>query len=490
MKLVKKDIIIFILIFVIAIIEYNGFLTMHYATDTYNIINRGYSEYAIKYSLNDGRPMMCLISLLADLLNVPITLYIILLTFFAIITSCICVVFLKKIISKYKEPINIWNEIILTIICYVTIFNFMYLENLQFAECFVMSMSLLIYITAAYILVQEKNKYILKSILLSIFGIMFYQGTLSVFVVMTVLFSIIKDNSIILTLKKFLLAGIACIIAVIFNLVQIKLCGLFLNMEQVRMGSIKNIIVMLPIIFKSLPKIIFYTCNIFPTGLFLGFILSILIIYNNVDKKIKSKINNKIIIILLISIILPFAPNLFTQSSFGAARMMFPIGSLIGNIFILLYTKTSIFENNNVSTKIFEFILIIYMLLNIMTSMYIIYCHKKIEKLNKEECNIINSFITKYEQNNNIKIKKIAICHDKNPTFFYNIINNYSSLCYRPLALEWSDDGSINYYTGRNLEEIDTTIEIYNQYFKDKDWDKLSEEQFVFIEDTVYYCIY
>ena len=47
----KKDIISFIIIFVIACITLIGFFPMHYATDTYNIINIGYEEYMMNNSL-------------------------------------------------------------------------------------------------------------------------------------------------------------------------------------------------------------------------------------------------------------------------------------------------------------------------------------------------------------------------------------------------------------------------------------------------------
>ena len=76
---------------------------MHYATDTYNIINRGYEDYAIKYSLNDGRPIMCLISLLASRMHIPIEGYIITLTVMAIFISCLNVFIIKNTVIKFMN---------------------------------------------------------------------------------------------------------------------------------------------------------------------------------------------------------------------------------------------------------------------------------------------------------------------------------------------------------------------------------------------------
>ena len=96
----KVNIIIFVIIFTITSAIYFPLLKGHYSTDTYNIINKGYETYAITYSLNDGRPIMCLISLTAQKINVPIMTYIVTLTAIALIVSCISVIKLKNIILK------------------------------------------------------------------------------------------------------------------------------------------------------------------------------------------------------------------------------------------------------------------------------------------------------------------------------------------------------------------------------------------------------
>ena len=60
MKIDKKDIKIWsIIIIIILITSYN--IILHYSTDTYRLIEMGYKQYAIEYSLNDGRIFMCII---------------------------------------------------------------------------------------------------------------------------------------------------------------------------------------------------------------------------------------------------------------------------------------------------------------------------------------------------------------------------------------------------------------------------------------------
>ena len=76
-KLNKENIALFLVLVILMLIIFKEFITMHYATDTYNIFARGYKEYAILYSLNDGRIFMSGISLIADTFNIPINIYII-----------------------------------------------------------------------------------------------------------------------------------------------------------------------------------------------------------------------------------------------------------------------------------------------------------------------------------------------------------------------------------------------------------------------------
>ena len=494
MKITKKDIIIFITIFILSLIIFYGFITRHYASDTYNIMNRGYEEYAIKYSLNDGRPVMCLISLLANKINLNIEVYIVALTILAIITSCICVMLLRGTANKYKKPKNIFQEIFLILICYFTIFNFMYLDNLQFAECFVMALSILFYILASKILVEKEKKGLIKSCILVVLGILCYQGTLSIFVTTTFLFTVIKHNENKelrkIILKNIVIAGFFSIIAVLFNLVQIRISGYILDMYQGRMGGFKYIFRNIKYIMAETDLIMVNTSNLFPKWLFLAFLTGILIIIYIYNKKIK-EINYDIPLgIVIIAFLATIAPAVMTLASFGAGRLMFSIGALIGLILMYAYVKTSIFESEKIISKLCIGVALVYFITVAVNSMNIIRQARKVEKLNEKECEYITSLMNGYENETGIELKYIAVYKDLNQTSFYKEIQTVSSITIRPLATEWADDGSINYYSGKKLKEIDVMESVYMQFFAGKDWDSLDKEQFIFIDNTLHYCRY
>ena len=178
----KKDLIIFLIIFVITLIIFIPFLKVHYSTDSYGIANVGYKAYIINNSLRDGRIIMSVIGYIAELTNISIDSSIIILTILALITSCISVLLLKNIILEYKKTNTNIIEIFVTIISYFTIFNFLFIENMLYVECFVMSLSILFYLMAAKILTNKNDKYyLIKTMIFVSLGILSYQGTISMF---------------------------------------------------------------------------------------------------------------------------------------------------------------------------------------------------------------------------------------------------------------------------------------------------------------------
>lgn len=102
----------------------------------------------------------------------------------------------------------------------------------------------------------------------------------------------------------------------------------------------------------------------------------------------------------------------------------------------------------------------------------------------------IDYHITKYEEENNVKVKNIAIYTDEDVAYRY--LDNYVSgdINMRILYIDWATLYSIKYYTKRDLIQIPKNNDIYVQYFEGHDWKYISEEQLVFDGDTLHLCIY
>lgn len=493
-KINKKDIIIFICILVFSLIIFKNFITMHYATDTYNIIDRGYKEYAINYFLNDGRPFSCAFLLICYCLNINIIYAIIFSIIMALVISCISVMLLKNNIEKYKKPNNWFEELLIIVFSYFTIYNFYYLENMLYAECFVMALGIMFYIISSNYLIEKNTKYyFIKGCIFAVLGVLCYQGTIGFLVLITLVFSLIKNkNKIKSVFADVMLSGMFCIIGLIIDLLFIKFFGLILNLSQTRIGSLSIIKEKIFYILKNIGLIVKYNSNLYIPYLFLNIIIIVffvMILYYSKTKHIEGITKN--LFIILGAIILCFPLDIISYSDIFAGRTKFCMGSLIGLIFIFIYCDTGVFEKDNLLKCFFISIFLVYSFFIIKFYIKLMVGHKIVEERTKVECNAIDEYISEYEKNNNIVIKNISFCIDSKPTYYYYDIGNCSGLCSRPLSLEWSNNEALNYYTNRKLKEEEMPKELYEMYFKDKNWDALCvQEQIMFVNDTVIYCIY
>ena len=105
-KINKKTILIFIITLLISIILYINFLPEYYSMDTGKIIENGYKEYGIQYSLQDGRIFAFLIFYIAEIININIKNLVQILLIFALIISSINVLKIYDITLKCKKASN------------------------------------------------------------------------------------------------------------------------------------------------------------------------------------------------------------------------------------------------------------------------------------------------------------------------------------------------------------------------------------------------
>lgn len=493
----KTNILEFVIILAITLIIFIPFLTGHYATDTYNIANIGYKNYAINWSLNDGRIFMAIIGLIADKINISIEAYVFVTLFSALIISCISVCVLKKVIEKYKKPKNILQNIILVIISYVTIFNFMYLEDMYFVESVVMATSVLLYLLTADILVTKNKNYIIKSLVLTILGILCYQGTIGILFAFVILFTILKNKNdikrIIIDLIK---SGVTALVAVLLNIGTVKIVGNLMGMKQTRLGDLSNIFRNIRTIFLTLPNILQETCNLFPRNallLFLGLLTMSVILYVMINKKYKEHIVIKYFSIALITILGSCVTYILTLTSFYTGRLRNALGAVVGILFLFIFSETDVFENINKNNKKFILgmltitILISYMIIVVINSESIMLQHKRVNKLEKIEVNKIEQYIEEYENNTGIKVTKIAKIVDTGnlDKSYFEGTKNKTSFTHNAIRTSWAADGVINFYTNRDLETVKIDAKSKENYLRNKD-----NNDYMCIDDILYITVY
>ena len=479
----KKDIISFIIIFVIACITLIGFFPMHYATDTYNIINIGYEEYMMNNSLKDGRIVMAILVFIANVFNMPIEIWIPILLVLAVIISCISVIILRNTILSYKPAKNKWVEVIVLLIAYCTIFNFMYLENLYFAECAVMALSVLAYMLSAKNIVK---RHYVRAILLAMLGVVSYQGTIGTIAVMVLIFTFLENTGkekyvkyiildIIKTITIMLLVAVA-------ELLLIKGICYFTGMTGDRTQDINSIINNLKYIFNNFMRVIINTGGMLNDGSFITLltIVSVLatilfIMYS--EKTVENLV--ELILIIVVALASAFIASAMSLSGFNSARIRFTIGALIGILLILMYCKSKLFEKVEAPEIIFSFLVIAYMIINVYTYFSITTQHKITNEFEKIEAERIVTEIEEYENENNIVVDKICIIKKNDNNYKLESSKNSCVLTCTATRCEWGVKGAIQYYTGRKLEQVDSN-------YIDKKEFELSEKQYDCIGDTLY----
>lgn len=493
----KTKIIEFVIILAITLIIFIPFLTGHYATDTYNIANIGYKNYAINWSLNDGRIFMAIIGLIADKINISIEAYVFVTLISALIISCISVCVLKKVIEKYKKPKNILQNIILVIISYVTIFNFMYLEDMYFVESVVMATSVLLYLLTADILVTKNKNYIIKSLVLTILGILCYQGTIGILFAFVILFTILKNKNdlkqIIIDLIK---SGVTALVAVLLNIGTVKIVGNLMGMKQTRLGDLSNIFRNIRTIFLTLPNILQETCNLFPRNallLFLGLLTMSVILYVMINKKYKEHIVIKYFSIALITILGSCVTYILTLTSFYTGRLRNALGAVVGILFLFIFSETDVFEKIQKNNKKFILgmltitTLILYIIIIVINSESIMLQHKRVNELEKIEVNKIEQYIEEYENNTGIKVTKIAKIVDTGnlDKSYFEGTKNKTSFTHNAIRTSWAADGVINFYTNRDLETVRIDAKSKENYLRNKD-----NNDYMCIDDILYITVY
>ena len=407
----RKESIKFLIIFGITCIIFIPFLMGHYSADTYKIYNIGYKEAAIG-SLKDGRIAMAIIGLMAWKTNISIEGYVFATLLIALCISDLIVIKLNIIIKRYKQPKNIVQEVLLTSICFITIFNFTYLENMFFVESIVMATSIFLYMIAADSLVQKSEKHFIISIIMITLGVLCYQGTIGMFITFLILFTVLKNKNNLKQIIRDLLKGATiCCIAVLLNIVFIKFIGKIFNEVSYRSGNISDIFYNIKVIIKTMLYILQNTCNLFPKNLLLLLLLSltvIVLIYQLKNNNKENKIWYKYLTIVFITIAGSNITFLITLSSFFTGRVRNALGALIGIIFILLYVETTLLEKKGILKSLTYSIIILYIIVTITNYEKIMVQLKQINKLEKQEVEEIDKYIKQYEKDNEIVITNLV----------------------------------------------------------------------------------
>lgn len=480
-----KNLLLIIITIILNCIIYWNYLKGHFSTESYGVA-LGYKSYGINVHLVDGRLFSCLLFLLAELIDIPIKIFMSISVFIGIVIGTFAVYKLKSAIVKLVK-VNDIQEIIIYIISYSVIFNFMLVEILYFPETCIMVSSILLYIISASLFIEKK--YIMSAIFLLI-GVFCYQGTIGFFVVCAFLFSMIKNRGnikeIILDILKMALIGV---IVSAINLIFINLISKGLNLQQHKQFSMNLSVIyknILSIIINSFP-ILQKTLGLFPKNLLFMFITIILIYTLLIMKHEKNDRIAAVGIVIIVTIASSFILFIIQRTSMYTGRVHFCIGSIIGIALMYIYTSSNI-RNEKKLEKIFLTILITYCIINCANAMQIVTEHQKINQLEKEECIRIEKIIQEYEKENKIEVTKIAPIAIVNQTEkgYFSQIKRRAIVTYNNVRHYYGYSGIIQYYLRNDLKNLDLNSESHKIYKEYVEKENINYGDIICIGDTLY----
>lgn len=497
-----------ILTAIIVLFSYGLVLFPHYSQDTYAkvYIYAGMSTTEYIKSLEDiagfGRYVYVALLILTKIITGSGLFYGNILNVINIILFFVLIILTFLFLndtnsSKYMKILNYF----ISVSIYITPLLF---DWILFVECtpyYLFGILLVILCLMFFWRDNRKNKYYVYSIFLIVMAVGIYQPVLSYFILLFMMKlwknsinKLWKDSTI--NVLKYINSNVIqgaflCVVSVVTQVIVIKIYNNNSRIESELINNIKYVI--------NAQKSLWLMENVGGTTyiyIILFSILCILFIYSllkiNTDRRIKISIFLISVLFFTMWYLSIFSTHIFIEAWLSQRT----IPTFYSGLSILIYFTVEVYLKceNQEKKKCFYSIVTILLIFFITNNVYKLNILQidliKTNTLDKHLAILIEKEIEKYENSSGVKITKIAIREDKYTTWAYpDIFCNYD-MNVRGLAKDWTTAGTIYFYTGRYLEQVQMKEDIYNKHFAMKDWDSFSIEQLYLDGDTLNICLY
>ncbi len=479
----KKTKGIFILILFYGCIVFSHFLKMHFIHDTYTISIKGY-DFMVKPLWEQGRPISSLFYYFLSLLNPPYRLTMYISVLISIIFLSVSATVIWKMAVEYIEKHNVWQHLFLIISCTSIFFTLFITDLLLFFECCVTTSGIMCSTLAVYYFLKRRKKNIILSAFLLIISIFTYQPSIALFLPLCIPFIFKKyAGNKKAIFQNVLLAGFLYSLPFLINYLYLKATsstdGRFfgevilwenlLHCKTAIVGFFKNN-------FGFMPNYIFFA--------FLGYFVLMCVI-NCI--RTKTFMNLLCLFMALASVVVTaLLPHMaiVTNSWYIVPRSAVGLASTVGIAMLVMNMSFKRIQKSHVIVSLLFLLVISIKLLDIGNSMI------TNNKLDVQDLGFISDVIQTYEKQNNMTVNTIYFTYDSNPDFHRQGMEDYKDLNLRILSVDWMVRTLLNKEMGRNYSRNNMSDEERSVYFGDADWHAMSLEQFVFVDDALYLCLY
>ncbi len=394
--------------------------------------------------------------------------------------------------EKQFEQKGIVMELAFILITTILVVNGLCCEFLMFPEMFVV-FGMAFLNSGLSIYFYTKRKYF-AFIFFAIFGCMFYQTSLITMAIMIAAYIYIEGGYKItgkLFLREFISIAALMVIGVV-NIIStsvLKNIGIIEdNTRSIDTSGLKNRLIIMAYDYKTLLS---SGLGLMPK-LYLPLILTILpfifVIMYGVKNRDYVAIAEFIFVQIVLNV-LAFALNMMEDTQTGMTpRLVYNFYTV--QVAMILIAFKYIWEFD-FGINVLCLFTGVYLMAQFLSCNMIAQNRHLCNEIDMLNARIIVEAIENYEEETGIEVKYITTYQDSVYTQNYpNVHYNVGAINEKCLGLVTYS--LIRYVSGNeNLEKGNPDKDIYNEYFKDKDWDCLvPTEQMIFVGDTLHYVAY
>lgn len=467
------------------LIFWGGMLRKSFNADT--VSHAASLDADIKWNIADGRYMIALGDAILLRLGIKVTTNLSITMACAFLLFAAAMLVIQKIYKQW-QPVDKWAGFGYLCGLNLVFLNVLFSELLMFGECSVY-FAFGYFVAALGVLCFTRKKYLLMLICLLVAACT-YQYT-AIFAAILVAFYVCLENREKFTVKavKEEMTGIIlCIAAGGINLFSIRLLEKIGVIEAFNKhagwgGSAQK----LADFRVSLMSLYQNSLEIFPNlwiPLLFIFAVFLSIIYSCVRAKEIRKLPFIFLVFWGCMVMLYSIPLMQEDFSFPP-RMAFCFYLLQGLLVVTAYAV-----NIGMIHKVLSLICFGYLMIQLLFSDFVVTNHFVSNTLDEVYVNMMYQEVLEYEKETGVTVTKIVVYKDENAPDNYEEVN-YHVHQINERTLGTATNSLIGQVTGRHFEKVEGEEEIYNQFFKGKNWDYLDlSEQLVIIGDTVYWCVF
>ncbi|HJC91406.1 MAG TPA: glucosyltransferase domain-containing protein [Candidatus Mediterraneibacter excrementigallinarum] len=469
---------------------YGMFIVKHYAADTYLTEALGWEVTADQYWMN-GRWLMTLFSKICGRLGLGFTLAQLISWGMGIVSISLASAVVYNILKeRIGAEISVKKNIWIALIAFMLISNVFMLEYFIFAEYTgIMCLGLLLSVLAAGAVLKaleyKSVPFYLIGISLGILGINGHQGNFAILVMIAVLCA--KDT--LSSWKKFLVnnlvIGSAYAIPALCSMIEARIGGAPRSGQgplDIMASFLKST--------EGLKKLLVTGASFMPYGSYAFFVAVVLICFFwFVIRRRSLKALIYLLYYFVILLLGVYAPLMVTDINYidVVPRTVYIMGGIIPVVLTAMLLHMDISLENSVVLPV---CVAAFLFVQYFGAMQLISDHYETNMLDKYEAQFVGARIWDYEEETGVTVTKMALYWDDNVTGYAPDTHWYGAVNERVMSNEWAAPLAIKVLDGHDLQQTEQSEEVYEKYFKGKDWLHIKDEQLVIIGDTLHMCAY